>query len=535
MKHIISHSPLAVLMLGAALATACHDDKGNYEYSDLDIVRITVPDDGSGRTGYVIDRGDRLVISPEIYYNGSKVINDKDAPLSYLWTFYTNHTAAGIDYTIDTLARTRNLDVQINRIGGSYTALLTVTNTTTGIETYYHADCQVEETLTAGWMVLYERADRPGTSDVGLVVNPLNKKNVVKNKDMWNIYSSSNNDEPLAGLPLNIFHEALPLQSTGNPRILTTDKMVMVSPNDFTKIADENDLFYGAVPRGFKYLGPTIRSSNMSEALITADDHYHMLAGTNMGIGSFGDAKRNDAQGTVFAAWGSQMTNGVGMESVVYDQTNCAFYYTVKNYIDLYSFAEQDMEASKFDVNDMDGFQLLFGDFGSWTPAGGNDIMLFGKDNRRFIAEANFKMTGTLNNIGLTWEDVSSSPEILNATSFATNGLGRYAYYGAGNKVYDVTYDNGRTTVVWTAPTSTEVVTCIKTHKYYYAPLMAAMLPNLNEVVHIATWDASKNQGKLYEYKINSGSGALLTDEASYEYTVPGKVKDMAFKYEMAE
>ena len=60
------------------------------------------------------------------------------------------------------------------------------------------------------------------------------------------------------------------------------------------------------------------------------------------------------------------------------------------------------------------------------------------------------------------------------------------------------------------------------------------MLPNANNIVHIATWNEAKKEGKLYEYKINPASGQILTDEDSYEYTVPGKVADMSWKYEMA-
>ena len=52
-----------------------------------------------------------------------------------------------------------------------------------------------------------------------------------------------------------------------------------------------------------------------------------------------------------------------------------------------------------------------------------------------------------------------------------------------------------------------------------------------NRILHIATWNESKKEGKFYEYEINPASGALLGEPKVY--TVPGKVKSMCWKYAM--
>jgi hypothetical protein len=56
------------------------------------------------------------------------------------------------------------------------------------------------------------------------------------------------------------------------------------------------------------------------------------------------------------------------------------------------------------------------------------------------------------------------------------------------------------------------------------------ILPNSGKVLHIATWNEKTQEGKLYEYTINSASGTIDASGESYEYTVPGKVKDMGWK-----
>ena len=527
---------LAFLLAGAVV-TACSDDKGNYDYTDLDTVEIKLGGEDADREGFTIDRGDNLVISPEIYFNGRRVVSESDAPLDYLWTFYTTHTGLGVDYTVDTLSRAMNLNAPINRVGGSYTARLTVTNKETGVEAYFLTDCQVEETLTAGWMVLYERADRPGTSDVGLVVNEISKKNLVKQKEFWNLYSGTNGGKPLEGTPVYIYHQMFPM-GVGVPRIATSRELVAVNNTDFSLLADTDNFFFeGAPSQDFKCFIPTIGKpivNSMTEMLVTADGKFRLLVFDGNGMGKFSDPLRStNSEGSEFAAWSSQMCNYSSMNSVVYDQTLSMFCYTVNGSFNLRYFPTQPADAVAFDVNDLHGAQLLFGDYNGFTPTGGPDILLFANGNSRYIAEAQFHLTPTMP-IGKTWTDVSDAPGIRETTAFAVNGLGRYAYYGTGNKVYSLTYDNGRATQVWEAPSTDEVVTCIATHKYYAGMIGMSMMPNINNAVHIATWNESKREGKLYEMYINPASGMIMPGRDTYEYTVPGKIGAMNWKYEMA-
>jgi len=513
------------------MATGCHDDNGNYTYTELDNIEITTAGSGSENGDvFTIDRGDPISISPDISVNGLIVNDNPDVPLSYMWTFYPANTGAGVDYTIDTLATTRQLDAVISRSAGTYYAQLTVTNTNTGIESYYRATCNVEEAITAGWMLLYERADMPGYSDVGLVINPFSKKNIQKNKEFWNLYSSSNGNKPLQGQPVTIIHETIPLPSGGTPRIATTKSISAVSTANFSEVMKWEDLFFEAPDANNIQWYGSCTKMGCCEGLIM-DNEFRVLSGQmGTGVGYFGLPKRFTTDLGELAPWSSSMCNGnAALEGVVYSQTNGAFYYS-NTTLDLHSFVTQDPAASRFDVNNTGGARLLFGDWGTAY----HDFILFGIGNNRYVAEANFSATAALPNIGLTWADVSSAPHITEATAFATNFIGRYAYYGADNKVYNLAYDNSRTSEVWAAPDANEVVTCISTHKYYFRTVHAMMMPNANSIVHIATWNESAKQGKLYEYRINPASGEIFTDGESYEYTVPGKVKDMCWKYEMA-
>lgn len=525
-SNILSVSSVA-LLLGAAMVTGCHDDNGNYTYSDLDVVEITpLGNSDEENDVFTLERGEFLRISPEILLNGKPVADNKNVNLSYMWTFYAAHAGAGVDYTIDTLAYTPELDVTINRTAGTYYAQLTVTNKDTGLESYYRAMCNVEEAISAGWMLIYERADRPGYSDVGLVVNPFSKKNIQRNKEFWNIYSSSNGGEPMPGKPVSLLHETIPLASEGTLRFATSQTVVVASKASMEKVMDFEDLFY-EVPQGeIKWFG-TCTKMGCCEVLIMDNQHRVLTGNMVSGEGYFGHPKQYTTDLGELAAWSSTRCNGNAvLESVVYSQTLGAFFYSNAT-LNFYPFVPQ---IGVFDVNNTDGARLLFGDWGMAY----HDFLLFAKGDQRYIGEANFSGMASLPNIGLTWADVSSAPQIKEATTFAVNFIGLYAYYGAGNKIYNLDYTNARATEAWSAPDAGEEVVCVRTHKYHFMTIHNAMMPNANNVLHIATWNEAKQEGKLYEYKINPASGQILTDGESYVYTVPGKVADMGWKYEMA-
>ena len=69
--------------------------------------------------------------------------------------------------------------------------------------------------------------------------------------------------------------------------------------------------------------------------------------------------------------------------------------------------------------------------------------------------------------------------------------------------------------------------------KYYHGTISGyGMVPRSANLVHIATRNEKTQRGHLYQYLINPASGILDTTR-SYDYDIPGKVKDMAWKFSM--
>ena len=165
---------------------SCYDDKGNYEYRELEEVGIDTTGLGI-QSEYAIMRYDTLRIAPNIYFEGKRVIDEDDAPLDYMWTIFSANTGVGTSTVIDTIGYHIALDTVITRTGGNYYVQLAVTNRNDDIRTFYRTKVAVSETFDGGWMVFYERADMPGYSDLSLVYNEWVKANSKTNRVYHNL------------------------------------------------------------------------------------------------------------------------------------------------------------------------------------------------------------------------------------------------------------------------------------------------------------------------------------------------------------
>ena len=496
---------------------ACYDDKGNYDYTELSEVRIDTA--GLGIPAECnITRFERMILAPNVYYNGKLVNDDANAPLDYYWTIYSSTGIGTTDFVVDTVCRERVLDAEITRAPAAYQIQLEVCNRETNLKKFLQIACTVEGAIpTSGWMVLYECADKPGTSDVGLVYNSLTKKSWYSDDLVyWNLYSSSNG-VPMEGKPVRVIRTVKTLPN--DVIVLVTEKeMNGVNAESFNRELTFNDFFYeapstvslGAYSQG-GYMSTT---ASMGETIINGNKLYVGAGSRPVGvpmIGTYGE----------LAPWLCLCHNG--FSAVVYDQMNGCF-LGVANGVKLTSMVAQNPDAA-FDVNNV-GAVLLMSDWGY----GNREYFLMKKDNGYYFASANFFGGATNASMGTGWYDITSSPEIANATTMAVAYQGLYMMYGAGNSVYNLFYTMNQTAdKLWEAPSTDEVVTCVQLQKFDYMALHMAMLPNPNAVLHIATWNEKTKEGKLYQYAINAARGALVSDPKVY--TVPGKVKDMGWKY----
>lgn len=520
----------------------CYEDKGNYDYRELDVVSIDTVETGI-LSAYSLMRFDHLRLAPKVYFNGELVDDNQEVPLDYQWTIFSSVSGSGANSVIDTIGNQRVLDTVISRTAGSYLVQLVAKNRHTGVCQFFRVPVSVSEVLDGGWMVFYERADQPGTSDLALIHNPWTKNNVTYDKLYANLYEATNG-ELLEGKPVRCLGIAVSLAPGNNYIGLCTDRtLVGVSENGFEKALQFNDFFHDApdtqAPIWYGEHGSGVMSGQSSEVLINNNQVYtntYVFSAAEGRTTRFGVAKFGEEVGQL-AAWNAEIPSTLNYGIIVYDQTYHRFRYAPFNGARLEKFGEQDMEQAAFDVNNT-GMELLLADWGRGSSQGNGllpyDYLLMGKGDQRYLAVANFSTSSPEDTeIGVGLYPLNSlCPNITAATTFAASHVGSFVYYGAGQSVYTLAYDSGLpATEAWTAPSADEEVTCVRIMKYYHGTIYGlGRVPQSDNLVHIATWNDKTKEGHVYQYLINPASGILETD-SHYEYVVPGRVKDMAWKF----
>lgn len=145
--------------LCAVLAfAACYDDKGNYDYRDIN--EISISGFGDRDTTYrVLYLADTLRITPEI--TGS--LDGTEDHYTYIWALSSDvlREQKGV------IARSRNLELPITLQPGSYSLLYKVMDETTGLQVSVSGTLVVETSHTKGYLVLGDRED--GTVQLDMV------------------------------------------------------------------------------------------------------------------------------------------------------------------------------------------------------------------------------------------------------------------------------------------------------------------------------------------------------------------------------
>ena len=523
--------------------SSCYKDKGNYDYHELEDVAIDTTDVGM-QSEYAIMRFDTLVLRPKVYFEGQEVTDAAQAPLDYLWTIFSATTGTGANQVIDTIGHERILNSVISRTGGNYLVQLVVTNRNDGVKQFFRIPVSVSEVFNGGWMVFYERADKPGYSDLALVFNPWTKLNVNYNRYYTNLYETTNG-ELLKGQPIRCLDIAVSLSAGNNYVGLCTDyTLVGVSENGIEKALVFNDFFHNPpttmAPTWYGQHGSGVMSGQSSEVLINDNQIYtntYTYSATEGRNTRFSVPKIANGIGQL-AAWNAEVPQTLNYGIVVYDQTYHRFRYAGYNSALLEEFAEQSPSAA-FDINNTD-MTMLLADWGRGTSMGASlrpyDYFIMAKGQQRYLAVTNFSSTyPTTDNIGVGLYPMDAlCPNIAEATTMSSSHVGSFIYYGAGNKVYTFAYDSNQpATVAWEAPQADEEVTCVRIMKYYHGTIYAyGLVPRADNLVHIATWNQQTQQGHLYQYLINPASG-ILDMTKCYDYPIPGRVKDMAWKFSM--
>ena len=247
------------VLLEICLFCGCADDKGNYDYNEINEVAVTGVENGKWYTkvAYI----DRLAFNPEIESSTGK--KDESA-YEYEWKLMPKGKDFDLIEDVDalTVSRSRELDMEVDMAPGDYTGFFIVKDKETGVSWSTRFYVQVKSMTSEGWMVLCEEN---GHSRMDIVFNSTDKEDLVAH----NIWKES---EFIPGKPVRILYNYFLSEPVS---LLVTDKGTYILDKLDLHAGEDNDLKwrFGVIPESIKLLasGTSLFSGTNYWAIV--DEH----------------------------------------------------------------------------------------------------------------------------------------------------------------------------------------------------------------------------------------------------------------------
>lgn len=250
--HIISVVSIVFVL------TACADDKGNYDYHDINEVTVEgVPsNDVMTKVAFI----DHLTIDPKI--SSSFGIDDEDN-YEYTWIILP----FGKDFNqiddIDacTFSHSKSIDELVTWSPGDYSVFFKVKDRSNGLTTIRSFKLRVKSTTSEGWLVLCDDGGKPR---MDVIFNVSDKEDLIAH-DLW-----QNNDfNP--GAPKRIIYN---YQLNETSTLLVTDKSTYNLDVTDLHYGEDNELIwrFGATPEYVRVAASAKSQFSVSNFWIIIDD-----------------------------------------------------------------------------------------------------------------------------------------------------------------------------------------------------------------------------------------------------------------------
>ncbi len=548
MKNIVK---ITLLLLTVAMLTySCYDDKGNYNYTDINEVGIKLNE----TINVQLPKGDDSTLV-EIVPELSQSLLDNESNLSFLWTNVANISEKPVEYS-----RQKICSLYIKANSKDFKLRLTVTDGSTTVKWYKEISLKMIPPFSNSYFVLQEVG---GNSILGVIDGEGDARIVIPN-----IYKNEIGTElPISGRPIALvgnetYGSVCPLPESlyhlygcnKKQRVITiiTDQNAMVmNTGNFRNIHSE---YLNTMMKCIRDFTPA------PQKLLSVEGHGEMLINNNKlywanmdGYSLFRTVKMNDSD--TFTA---QNVGALGKKGyIVYDNSKqrflvCLkgsdFYYetnynkaiyngssapTDNNGAILETIGKTDVE-NKFNPDHVEGIAQVLdiisgGEYFTHTYA-----CAIGTDNMLHIFRFNADGWPASDNIArcddyfhvTLPEGIQNGKELSFAISSGYNGI---LFVAGGNKIYklDTKRAQPKLSVIYEYENAAAKITRIKfkyPDSYYetqYKYQLTASVDNGsdNSIVEISlnsAGDVSRDNKGIHEYK---GFGKIIDFEYSFKFT----------------
>lgn len=495
--------------------TACFDDKGNYNYTTVNIPEIDTT--GGFPLTYNVEQFKNLVVEPNITFTG----NSED--LSYQWLLYVKTTQSNAPPSA-VVSTEKVFDRIMGETPGYYVLELVVTDTKTGITDNLQFDVVVEASVESGWMVLHTK---DGVSDVDFIVTKNAVPAASTGKWLKNLYATANG-APIPGEGRNVSQVRYATYYLNYLNIGTSSDFVRASGTDLTKVNDHTTIF----KRGSMSVNSQAQAYYGYFEAYISDNKLYMI---NYAL----EAIKSPATVAYFSpvpydyklapfmpdltSTANTYSSSSSQGGVFYDVENLRF-VKVPFAFSAFRITPFIAQTGPFDVNNI-GKELVY-----LERAYQNYTYAFFKDesgNGRWLYVADFSSTDA-GTVAKGAYDMTGLPAIDQAKFYQCGDLGYVAYYATDNAIYTYDYYGANTaSIAYNSFAAGEVITSMKIYKPKSFNDLSAVN---NRILYVATWSESTQTSKLYEFAIDPTSGAITQAPLNVFEDFGGKIVDMCRK-----
>lgn len=205
---------VAAFSASILLLTGCYEDKGNYDYSELEEVTVDFPE-----SIVAMEKSEPLAFSPKVTSSVIGEVTADNADYEYGCQLYRKVVAEGKTiywHDIDP-DKVKDINMLLPDVSaGTYPIWYTVTNKKTGVTFNFKNTVSIKSTTSDGWMVLSQNgADKKARLD--MIYTHANGKEMVA----VNVFPE---DAPEINGPTGIVMNPVYAYSTGDEIYLTAEK-----------------------------------------------------------------------------------------------------------------------------------------------------------------------------------------------------------------------------------------------------------------------------------------------------------------------
>lgn len=400
MKYNYFKLSLAAILIGISLGN-CTKDKGNYDYTDVNQVEVSLTD-----SVFEIEQMKELHVRPSL----KESIPSAGDSYTYAWHVYPKNNigvgTSGIttESEVILLSEEKDLKTIINFTPLDYYLQYTITSTKTGVKTIKRYPLKVNGAFYEGWLVMNNVAGAAQLSfirkDNEVFMNPLN---TVHGKQMEGKGLAS-----YSGI-INLMSQITAFTDKGAYRFNADDFSIQV----------QNDKLFLEMP-SFEAPYYSVNHINTDQYIVAGGKVYGTIA-PNFGL----PGKYSTPFGGVDYAAFSYFFSGNKFYSSFYDNKHKRFLQTSYNSRVLNTYSS--IVDAAYDLTSV-GKTMIVADLGM-----GNEYYTVMKDETGYFY---YGYNPSLASPATRQQPMLNSPEIASAAAFAASSSLQHLYYATGNNVY---------------------------------------------------------------------------------------------------